>query len=140
MAHIELSTEEIQVALEWYAAYPHHPSPVEDTLTAKLEAALPAPTVAVELTVAQLDQIGDWFSYAENEGANSAHSPAGLGLATRIQMVLNPPPEPAEVVVAFTQDEVTIIMDWWADVDDWAELTEEEETLLRKLDKARKGL
>lgn len=82
MAHIELSTEEIQVALEWYAAYPHHPSPVEDTLTAKLEAALPAPTVAVELTVTQLDQIGDWFSYAENEGGASLHDPETAELDT----------------------------------------------------------
>lgn len=94
----------------------------------------------MELSQDDLKIIMDWQTWAEGEGASSTHSPAGLGLATRIQMVLNPPPVPAEVVVAFTQDEVTIIMDWWADVDDWAELTEEEETLLRKLDKARKGL
>lgn len=75
MAHIELSTEEIQIALEWYAAYPHQPSPVENTLTAKLEAALPAPTVTVELTAEQLDRIDSWHGWAENEGSMSTYGP-----------------------------------------------------------------
>ena len=67
MAHIELSTEEIQVALEWYASYPKHPTPVEKVLTEKLEAALPVQTVDVALSNADIRRIFRWANSVDAE-------------------------------------------------------------------------
>ncbi|UDL16536.1 hypothetical protein SEA_ZOOMAN_295 [Microbacterium phage Zooman] len=73
MVTVDLTPAELAMTIQRVDRYPTHVSSMEQNLVAKLRAAIPAPTVSVSLTEAQLDQIGNWFSYAENEGGASLH-------------------------------------------------------------------
>lgn len=95
----------------------------------------------MELSENDLLLVREWYDYARCEGAMSADIPEAHNLIDRIRLELEPVPEPpADVTVTFTQYEAELIIEMWGDDTPLDEMTEEEESLLRKIDRARKGL